>query len=267
MGEGTLTSRSPTSTREWLFQAVPFVTALVLIICFVIARESESPALNFSKEDGLLEWGSVFFLFACALFTLAALTLEKARLTVNQSRFLKVFLVLLLLGIGEELSWGQRIFGWEVPAVVAESEGNILRAGDTSLHNLRLKFSWAHINPSDLIFSLLLPIALFIQGVLTPWRLQKGDPRAQALVNRWGFFVPRLAMGTLLFVCAVGFHKLKPLEGVTDVREYEEFFVPFVFAFEIVDYYFKDSSRRRTAQLTLIGMVILWLVVSLLVFL
>jgi|TARA_B100000315_G_scaffold260853_1_gene326362 hypothetical protein len=260
--------RLPTAKTalDLTFQLVPFLSAALLIIAFYFARTEESPTFNFSKEDGLLEWGTVFFFTCCACLSLLALHSKRQELSKAERRFLVLFAVLLIIGIGEELSWGKRIVGWDVPAIVSETAGNPIQTDDTSLHNLRFTFSWGHVNPSDLIFSFFLPIGLFIQGILLPLGLRRNDPRAVRIVSRWGFFVPSLKTGALLFICAFLLHRLKGVEGVTDVREYEEFFIPFVFSFIIVDYYFRDSKVHAVLQGGLIVTVLLWLNVSLYLF-
>jgi hypothetical protein len=251
---------------DLIFKVLPFLTATILMVSFYFARVEESSAFNFSKEDGFLEWGTVFFFICCACLSVTILTFNELVLSRSQKRFLAIFALLLIVGIGEELSWGKRIFGWEVPAMVAEIDGNLVQTDDTSLHNLRLKFSWGHVNPSDLVFSFFLPIGLLLQGIILPWNLNRNNLRARKFVAYWGFFVPSLKLGTLLFVCAFLFHRLKSFEGVTDVREYEEFIIPFIFSFVMVDYYFKNSPRHWVFQGILISSVFLWLIASLLFF-
>lgn len=260
--------RTPTAktSLDLIFQVLPFLTVTILMVSFYFARIEESSAFNFSKEDGFLEWGTVFFFIYCACLSVTILTINELELSRSQKRFLAIFTLLLILGIGEELSWGKRIIGWDVPAMVAETDGNLVQTDDTSLHNLRLKFSWGHVNPSDLVFSFFLPLGLLLQGIILPWHLNRDNPRAKKIVAYWGFFVPSLKLGTLLFVCAFLFHRLKSFEGVTDVREYEEFIIPFIFSFVMVDYYFKNSPRHWVFQGILIISVIFWLIASLFFF-
>jgi hypothetical protein len=86
----------------------------------------------FAGEDRLVEWITV------ANFTLAAVfaglswrTLRHAghrRIALLQALLAAVFLLIVL----EEISWGQRIFGFETPDAIAE----VNFQGETTLHNL-----------------------------------------------------------------------------------------------------------------------------------
>lgn len=101
---------------------------LAIVVPYALFLISTDAALmSLAEEDGVIEWlGALFFLAgAVAWFVyfrkgggLIALLLA----------------VVFLLGFGEEISWGQRIFGWETPAVI--DEYNV--QGETSLHNLTI---------------------------------------------------------------------------------------------------------------------------------
>lgn len=90
------------------------------------------------KEDGLVEWLGALGLFAGAGLFLAAFVVAHRRGpdATGLSRlgiwFLLLMAVLLFVAGGEEISWGQRIFGFGNPNDLGEFNAQ----GETNLHNL-----------------------------------------------------------------------------------------------------------------------------------
>jgi hypothetical protein len=84
------------------------------------------------REDHVIEWSQFAFLLTAALFAAVA----AARLTRRRRLLLATLLVLVaVVGLGmagEEISWGQRVFGWATPHTLAAANAQ----GETSLHNL-----------------------------------------------------------------------------------------------------------------------------------
>lgn len=84
------------------------------------------------QDDGPIEW----IQFAC--FVLAFIfALGVAIRAVQTKRYDQFVLFLIFAGAmffvaGEEISWGQRIFGWETPAELAE----VNKQNETTLHNI-----------------------------------------------------------------------------------------------------------------------------------
>lgn len=111
--------------------------ALVIAASYCIAFLPQPAARTLLREDGPIEQaGAMFFLLACAGF-LQTWKTNRSRSAPNDSReghrFFYLFLaVLMFLCAGEEISWGQRIFGWHTPA--GWSEANV--QSETNIHNL-----------------------------------------------------------------------------------------------------------------------------------
>ncbi len=86
----------------------------------------------FAGEDGVSEWWSVAtYVLSAAMATVAARTL----LRLGHPRIRIVFLVIAIafvFGMLEEISWGQRLFGWPTP----ESLASINEQDETTLHNI-----------------------------------------------------------------------------------------------------------------------------------
>tara|TARA_B100000315_G_scaffold105092_1_gene96320 strand:+ start:1124 stop:2155 length:1032 start_codon:yes stop_codon:yes gene_type:complete len=83
-------------------------------------------------EDGVSEWWSVVTYLAAA--ALAGATGWRLRGTGHPrlALFHAVLAVFLLVGAMEEISWGQRLFGWVTPAALSE----INEQDETTLHNV-----------------------------------------------------------------------------------------------------------------------------------
>ena len=127
----------PRDAREWRIPRRQAVT-LALIpagISLAAAATVVYPPLYIwlLAEDSLVEWLQFLSLLAAAIF----LTFIAVRLPASGQRGMAV--VYGLVGAaawflaGEEISWGQRIFGWQTP----ESMEQINRQGETTLHNIR----------------------------------------------------------------------------------------------------------------------------------
>jgi hypothetical protein len=108
---------------------IPFGIALV-----VAAAVPFRPVYNWLiTEDSLIEWLQFLCLLGASIM-LASLTVRLLR-----SRQLRMALLygLVTVGVwfltGEEISWGQRIFGWATPEALDE----INRQGETTVHNIR----------------------------------------------------------------------------------------------------------------------------------
>jgi hypothetical protein len=85
------------------------------------------------SEDSLVEW----LQFLCLLAASIVLPLLTLRLLRTGQRRTAALYAVVVLGVwflaGEEISWGQRIFGWATP----ESLEDVNRQGETTVHNIR----------------------------------------------------------------------------------------------------------------------------------
>jgi hypothetical protein len=156
-------------------------------------------------EDGPVEWiGAIAFLvasvFFCAAFLNSTTGPDPAR-SKRQGRNLFYLLLTLLFffAFGEEISWGQRIFGWATPATLQAA--NLQH--ETNLHNLPivsgLKADHAKIGGLESLLSVDRLFAIFWIGfcVFIPL-LNKLSSRAHSLLERIRFPVPPLWIGILL---------------------------------------------------------------------
>ena len=160
----------------WLTLWVP--VALVLSIPLARAVDPEFHARWFNRKEGPIEWLTVFVLLVGLSYGLGAL-FRRVRLPDPR---LKLWLGLHLLAAfyiaGEEISWGQTVFGWESPELMERINGQ----QETNIHNTS---TWFNEKPR-LMFELWV---LFAGIVLPLRRLRRGsEPSAR---GKW--FWPTLA--------------------------------------------------------------------------
>ena len=116
--------------------------ALVAILLSYIVLLTVKPATArlWALEDGPIEdLGAAFSLIACYLFLFCYFrsTGEAHRFFGRETKRNVWFLalaVLMFVSFGEEISWGQRVFGWSTPAVLDALNAQ----GETNLHNFWL---------------------------------------------------------------------------------------------------------------------------------
>jgi len=192
--------------------AFPFIFALsALGYAASWTMDSEAFAEHWiSREDGLLEMGTFIALMAGAFLCLYrgwALRNERSKPFI----FMPVFsAVVLIFGAGEEISWGQRIFGIETPEFFQAHNAQ----SETNLHNLVI----ADVGINKLIFGKLLAIGLACY--LIPLGLMYKRSRVVAkFLNRLAIPVPRVhhAIAILAIVAIV---ETSPVRKRGEINEY-----------------------------------------------
>ncbi len=143
------------------------------------------------REDGLVEWVTFW-----GLAGMSALALTRAAaFGTGSARSSWILLGLLLLfGAAEEISWGQRIFGWHSP------EWFVLHNAqqETNLHNLMV--AGAKVN--RIVFGKILGVLLALYLVLLP-ALYRRSTGVRRFLDRRALPVPR-SYHALLVVMAWG---------------------------------------------------------------
>ena len=115
------------------------LAVFVILLYLSQALFPESETMHFIyREDGFFETlTAVLGVGAGALYVALAVRLHRLASRANRPSIIaaKVLLVLAacacILYALEEISWGQRVFGWQTPATLAESNYQ----GETNLHN------------------------------------------------------------------------------------------------------------------------------------
>ena len=167
-----------------------------IIIGFIIyatikSRESYESFLYVVREDGWVEYLTTFFLFAGSV-VFAVNGIKTIRLkNTKQAVFNVLMFLMFVFGTGEEISWGQRLFGVESGDFFLEKNYQ----GETNLHNLEV----GGIDLNILIFSQLMFIVLafyFVFLALLAWK----SKMIRKLVIDFGVPIPRLHHTIVLLV-------------------------------------------------------------------
>lgn len=115
---------------------VTLVVGVAVSTLFLIYYRTQPPALRpLFVEDGVFETlTALVFALGAAAWLRVALKPGPRRGTHSPSLKLGAFAVALAFAFAalEEISWGQRLFGWSTPAFLAQANAQ----GETSVHNL-----------------------------------------------------------------------------------------------------------------------------------
>lgn len=147
-----------------LMLSVPF---LVMFSGVVAALMGKPAYKDFTGEDGIAENLQVMCYAISLIFTVGIVRYSK----LHRNKFVSTCYMLLAIGlifmIGEELSWGQRWFGWGTPEEWAE----INKQKETNLHNIYGvgdTFKWLHLLGAA--YGAFMPILLMRWHRLAPYR-------------------------------------------------------------------------------------------------
>jgi hypothetical protein len=112
--------------RGWI------IPAAICLGAVAAAALGERAYQAYTREDGICEiLQVVFFVLALVEAVRAYRNLQRRGERRTAALYLVAILGLCFL-IGEEISWGQRIFGWSTPEELAE----VNRQGETTVHNI-----------------------------------------------------------------------------------------------------------------------------------
>lgn len=168
----------------------------LLIFGFIIYSKLQSMVsyeafYSIVKEDGWVEYlTTLFLLMSAVVFGIKAFCAVK-KTDYLKTAFYGVACLVFIFGMGEEISWGQRIFGIQSSEYFMEHNYQ----KETNLHNLTI---WG-IDLNRLVFSKLMFIALFIYFVALAPLAWKVKP-IRNLVVRFGMPLPKFHHTVILLV-------------------------------------------------------------------
>ncbi|MEP4194210.1 MAG: hypothetical protein ABJL99_01090 [Aliishimia sp.] len=145
-----------------------------------------------SAEDGLFEWATAIALLLGSVVCLTRVKLaNKARIFALVSAF---GAVILFFGAGEEISWGQRLIGWESGDFWLENNDQ----AETNLHNLVV----GEVKINKLLFGVALTLAFVLYFAVLPLLHHRGAS-VSAWADRWGVPVPKWHHGVAFIVSLI----------------------------------------------------------------
>ncbi len=168
---------------------------------------------SFRGEDHLIEnLGAILFFVAALLFFVCYRLssrgdMDTGNFPPKRNRYYLFLAILFFIGCGEEISWGQRIFGWNSPKIVHE----LNRQRETNFHNIRL-FNDSRYrrgkpleNERRTVLSIMLDVDTWFFSfwfsfcVILPL-VNRYSLRANGKISKWGMPVPPLWIGVLMLV-------------------------------------------------------------------
>ncbi len=208
---------------EWIVFSLVLLSLLIgLYVVYGVGVKSFEE--NYVVEDGLVEYGSALFLLAIGIYCFYKTANYRKRHPVWWLVGTIGLGLLFIFGAGEEVSWGQRLLGFETPDALKE----INRQDEVTLHNIRI----GDFDVNKIIFSKLLTAILIFYFTIYPL-LYRGVAWIKKLTNALGIPVPQWHH-TIFFLIATLIALLIPSEKKWELHEFvfsAIFFVIFLFPF------------------------------------
>ena len=134
-----------------------FVLSILLSItaCLFISPEMYH---FLSKEDNLVESFGAISMALTSLFLFLSFRNSTNENTLKSAMLIACALVF-LVGAGEEISWGQRIFGWDTP----DALGEVNQQNETNFHNMNSGFFNILVYRSNVLFVLVATVFVFLK--------------------------------------------------------------------------------------------------------
>ncbi|HYQ58273.1 MAG TPA: hypothetical protein VEP89_13110 [Draconibacterium sp.] len=178
---------------SWITIIDVFVYALIIgFVAYGEYQSSVSPEAfaRVIREDGWVEYlTALFLLLGSILFAIKAVKAGKEKKR-KRIFFNTLASFVFIFGLGEEISWGQRIFSVEAGEYFMQNNYQ----GETNLHNLEI----GGVDLNILIFSKLMFIVLISYFIILPlltWKVKT----IRKLVINYGVPIPRLHHIIVLF--------------------------------------------------------------------
>ncbi|MEI4262731.1 hypothetical protein [Roseovarius sp. D0-M9] len=209
-----------------LMATIVAVLIATVILAFVAP---EYFTLSFAREDGPVEYGTaVLLLVASGVMASHALSLWRQGRR-GAALLTALYGLLFFFAAGEEISWGQRIIGWDSGEFFLENN----KQDETNLHNLMV--GDVHLTKS--LFGPVLTICILLYLVALPLIYPKGG-RIARLADRMAVPVPWLKHAAIALVASI-------IIAVLDAdRKWEVY--EFIFSLLIVSIFLLPQNPSKT---------------------
>ncbi|WP_272007917.1 hypothetical protein [Roseovarius sp. ZX-A-9] len=175
--------------------------ALMALIAAVLAASVVIYFVNptyfwatFAAEDKLVEYGTAFFLLVSSMVLLANARHLSGRGLRLAAVMTLLYALMFFLAAGEEVSWGQRIFGWESGEFFQENNKQF----ETNFHNLIV----GDVHLTKTLFGPILTACILAYLLVLPL-LYTRSPRIAALADRLAVPVPWLRHGLIAVAASI----------------------------------------------------------------
>lgn len=126
-----LNDRSALSHADVILIGLAYAS-LIFTVAYQITGLGQEFSVGFAMEDGPVEWGTAVFLFLSAIVLFRNAAALRAKRGAAAALITGFYGIVFIFGAGEEISWGQRVFGWESGEFFTEHNAQ----NETTLHNL-----------------------------------------------------------------------------------------------------------------------------------
>lgn len=182
-------------TRQDIDKMLLITIGFVLVLTVGISVISPSYFMfTFAAEDGPVEYGTMAALLVASFILIRnglSLRNHGTKLAIGLTFF---YAFLFFFGAGEEISWGQRIFGWET----SEAMKQINRQDETTLHNIEI----GGVALTKHLFGPVLTVTILLYLLVLPL-LYPRSTRIANLVNRIALPVPGKRHAALALIGSV----------------------------------------------------------------
>lgn len=150
-------------------------TVLMCTVIYQVAGMHLEFRNGFAAEDGPLEWGTVACFLLTALVLMRSAMFLRRKNRIGAAIACGVYTLLFVFAAGEEISWGQRLFGWEAGDFFREKNAQ----QETNLHNLVL----GDVALVKTVFGPVLTLAILLYLLVLPMIYERSH-RVQRIVFR-----------------------------------------------------------------------------------
>ncbi len=159
-------------------------------------------------EDGVIEYLTAsFLLFASIKLFFLFLKIYKKYSVFNFG--LLSYSLVLFFGFGEEISWGQRIFGIQPPSFFSDNNFQ----GEINIHNMMV----LGVDLNRWIFTYALVLIFTFYFLITPIMYYK-NKLPKTIVNRFSFLIPNYLYSSIFLITTLIIN-LNLAEKVSEVWE------------------------------------------------
>lgn len=170
------------------------IVLTLVVSVFIAIKDPQYFARTFAAEDHLVENATcLFLLVAAGVLGSHAVSPWRAE-RKNQAILMTLYAFVFVMGAGEEISWGQRIFGWESGEFFQEHNKQV----ETNLHNMIV----GDVQLTKTLFGPVLTLCILLYLALLPLLYSKFS-RAASLADRMVVPVPWPRHGVIAIITSV----------------------------------------------------------------
>lgn len=183
------------STPQIIDRVMMALIAAVLVATVVIYLWSETFFWEvYAAEDGPVEYATAIFLLTSSIILALHARSLAARALRGAAILTALYALLFFFAAGEEVSWGQRIVGWESGEFFQENNKQF----ETNIHNLMI----GDMHLTKTLFGPILTLVILLYLVVLPLLYTRSE-RIAALANRFAVPVPWLRHAVVALAASI----------------------------------------------------------------